>query len=347
MQKPSERILELNRQLNPSAPSEGTQYCINMIFTILAYLDEQAVKSASKSTEPKQFSGYMTETPNNPIDLNHPSHCGFYQGSECSKSHSGEPCNHEAVLKGDGKTECCDKCGQPLKYGESKPCEHEWFDPEYRGIEKACSKCGLEVSKPCDLCGGKGYILGAPMQGCPRCQTKPSEPCEHEWAWSNNTGKYYCQKCDDWSNTGTSKPSKTCEHEWIKHCKTGEIYCGLCSITKPSETEVDAWYKRLEYNSHTRKELKEPSVGKYTEKFIRLEYAFNIFKEAFSIRRPFVEQASTPNTPVPDVTVEDIERILSEMEDTCANNWGVKNIRRSFSFAYTEKLRALLERKGG
>ena len=30
-------------------------------------------------------------------------------------------------------------------------------------------------------------------------QQPPKESCSHDWAWSNNGGKYYCQKCNEWS----------------------------------------------------------------------------------------------------------------------------------------------------
>lgn len=26
--------------------------------------------------------------------------------------------------------------------------------------------------------------------------------CEHDWVWSNNSGKYFCSKCNDWSYLG-------------------------------------------------------------------------------------------------------------------------------------------------
>lgn len=45
---------------------------------------------------------------------------------------------------------------------------------------------------------------------------------------------------------------------------------------------LDEWYRRLEYNCHTRDELSIPSIEAYTEKFIRLEYAFNILKDLCS-----------------------------------------------------------------
>lgn len=31
------------------------------------------------------------------------------------------------------------------------------------------------------------------------CEKKELKKCVHNWVWSNNEGRHYCQKCQDWS----------------------------------------------------------------------------------------------------------------------------------------------------
>lgn len=164
---------------------------------------------------------------------------------------------------------------------EPSKCEHEWYSTGGSSPERkeACWKCRIKrdfdnpehMYKPSDsTCEHL-----QPISECglcdPRRFTKPSDSggvkcVADSCIYTSNPPKYRCVNCLEFWVSGDDIPI----------CK------GKNSGGEKEVEELEKWHKKLEYNSHEKEELKIPSIGKYSEKFIRLEYAFNILKEAIS-----------------------------------------------------------------